>query len=254
MIIDLLGVPWKIDIDVPYIYKFAESEYAKDNPGDTIKSYVKPFPVYMALSLNQWMWNRYVSRAYNTLEQFAYDYGEDGRSELNTVASSHTKTMDITSKPGISYTACEIAGGALRIVFVKGHLGTNTSESLNNLTEVINEADTSSDNLSLDFNARSSIKIEYEPKVGPVKAKFEKILTIPAFELKSNFQHNYAAITAYANNSKPSRTDAFPREWQKRLGRLTLHYFSGFVDAIENKGYGDDEMIQEGFQDAVEKN
>ena len=35
---DLLGVPWKTDIDIPYIYTFAESGYAKDNPGDMVKS------------------------------------------------------------------------------------------------------------------------------------------------------------------------------------------------------------------------
>ena len=188
------------------------------------------------------------------MEQFVYGYGEDGKSELNTVASSHTITMDITSKPGISYTACEIADGALRILFVKGHLGTNISEGLNNLTEAINEAGTSSDNTSLDFNARSSIKIDYEPKVGPVKAKFEKILALPAFELEPNFEHNYAAISEYAKHCKPSRTDEFPHKWQKQLGRLTLDYFSVFVDAMEKKGYGDDEMIQEGFKEAVEKN
>ena len=35
---DLLGVPWKADIDISYIYTFAESGYAKDNPGDMVKS------------------------------------------------------------------------------------------------------------------------------------------------------------------------------------------------------------------------
>jgi len=35
---DLLGVSWKTDIDVAYIFTFAESEYSKTNPGDMIKS------------------------------------------------------------------------------------------------------------------------------------------------------------------------------------------------------------------------
>lgn len=35
---DLLGVSWKTDIDIPYIYTFAESGYAKSTPGDMVKS------------------------------------------------------------------------------------------------------------------------------------------------------------------------------------------------------------------------
>lgn len=37
---DLLGVPWKTDMDIPYIYTFAEGGYAKDNPGEMVKSFV----------------------------------------------------------------------------------------------------------------------------------------------------------------------------------------------------------------------
>ena len=160
--------------------------------------------------------------------------------------------MDVTSKPGITYTGCEIVGGALRILFVKGYLGTNVGDSLDNLSEAVNQAGTSGDDASLDFNARSSIKNDYEPKIDIVKAKFQKILALPTIDLEPNFEHNYAAIAAYTKSGKQSNT--YPCEWQKSLGRFTLDYFSGFVEVMENKGFGDDEMVQEGFKDAVEKN
>ena len=178
--------------------------------------------------------------------------GEDGKSELNTLASSHTIAMDVTSKPGINYTGCEIANGALRILFVKGMLGTNVTDSLEYLSEAVNDAGTSIDDTSLDFNARSGIKNDYEPKISAVQAKFQKILATPTFDIEPNFESNYAAIKAFAKTRKQS--DSIPREWQKSLGRFTLDYFHEFADVMENKGFGDDDMLQEGFKESVEKN
>lgn len=178
--------------------------------------------------------------------------GEDGKSELNTLASSHTITMDVTSKPGINYTGCEIASGVLRILFVKDMLGTNVTDSLEYLSEAVNDAGISIDDASLDFNARSGIKNDYEPKIGAVQAKFQKILATPTFDIEPNFEYNYAAIKAFAKTSKQS--NSYPREWQKSLGRFTLDYFHEFAEVMENKGFGDDDMLQEGFKESVEKN
>lgn len=196
--------------------------------------------------------NRYVSGALASLEQYVKDYGADGKSELNTLASSHTITMDVTSKPGIRYTACEIVGGVLRILFVKDMLGHNISDSLSNLLQAINQAGISSDGASLDFNARSSVKTDYEPKIGAVQARFHTVLATPTFDIEPNFEHNYAALLAYNKNNKSPQFGH--RDWQKKLGQVTLLYFSAFVETMENKGWGDDEMVQEGIKEAVEKN
>lgn len=118
-------------------------------------------------------------------------YGEDGKSETNSVASAHTITVEVTSKSGISYTGCEVSNGILRILFVKTYLGTNVNDSLESLSDAINQAGTSSNDTSLDLNARSSIKIDYEPKIDPVKAKFQRILALHTFEIEPNFEHNY---------------------------------------------------------------
>ncbi len=140
----------------------------------------------------------------------------------------------------------------LRILFTKDYLGTNINDSLDKLSEAVNQAGTSPNDNSLDFNARSGIKNDYDPKVGPVKAKWQKILALDNVDLDPNFEANYAAIAAYTKNGKQSNT--YPQEWQKSLGRFTLEYFSGFIEVMENKGFGDDDMVQEGFKESVERN
>ncbi|KAL8693453.1 MAG: hypothetical protein Q9218_001724 [Villophora microphyllina] len=231
----LLGVPWKVDIDASYIYQYAQSNYSKDNPGDMIKSYVEG--------------------ALNSLEKYADNYSDEGKSELNSLASSHTITMDVTTREDIRYTACEIASGSLRILFVKGDLGTNVTDSLDNLSDAINKAGSTGDNTNMDFNAKSSIRNDYEPKIDRVKAKLQKLFALPVLELEPNFEHNYAAIAAWMSHPKNQKPDSYGhRDWQKRIGEFTYEYFYQFAEVCENKGFGDDEMVQEGIQEAVEKN
>ena len=160
--------------------------------------------------------------------------------------------MDVTTKDDITYTGCDIANGMLRILFTKDYLGTNVNDNLDKLSEAVNQAGTSPDDPSLDFNARSGIKNEYEPKVGPVKAKWQKILALDNIDLDPNFEANYAAIAAYTKNGR--QDNSYPQEWQKSLGRFSLEYFSAFIEVMENRGFGDDEMVQEGFKEAVEQN
>ena len=154
--------------------------------------------------------------------------------------------------PKISYTGCEISGGVLRILFAKDALGSNVSDSLLNLSDAINEAGTSADDTSLNFNARSSIRLDYEPAISAVKGRFERLLSLPVFEIEPNFERNYAALHSYARTNKsgyPLRDD-----WQNSLGEITLEYFTNFVKVMEEKRFGDDELLREGFNEAVEKN
>ena len=186
--------------------------------------------------------------ALSSLERYVDKTGEDGKAELNTLASTHTIAMDVTSKPGITYTGCEIVNGVLRILFVKGCLGTNVNDSLDNLIEAVNEAGTSKDDAILDFNARNGIRNDYEPRSAPSKPSSANT---PTFDIEPNFEQNYAAIKAYTKDGK--KGNSYIRDWQKSLGRFTLEYFEDFVEVMEGKGFGDDEMVQEGFQESVGK-
>ena len=103
----------------------------------------------------------------------------------------------------------------------------------------------------LDFDARSSIQLEYEPKIGEVKARLEKLLALPVLTLTPNFESNFAAITKHAQGGDASNLQ---REWRNRVGSVTLAYFEGLAHQLDYAGFGKDDMLQEGFQDAVEKN
>lgn len=164
-------------------------------------------------------------------------------------------TLEQTQNPKISYSGCGISGGMFRLLFTGEYLGSNLSSICNELATAINEAGKSSSpdgGAALDFNAKSDIKKNYEPAIGEVKAKLQSVLGLPMLELHPNFERNFAAVTAYDVSGKKSTI--FPREWQKRFGRSTLEYFKYLVDQLERQGFAKDEMLQEGYQEVVDKN
>lgn len=164
-------------------------------------------------------------------------------------------TLEQTKNPKISYSGCEVSGGLFRLAFTGEYLGTNLSSICNELATAVNEAGKSSSpdgGAALDFDAKSGIKKDYEPAIGNVKTKLQSVLGLPMLELHPNFERNFAAIAAYEVSGKKSTI--FPREWQKRLGMSTLEYFKYLVDQLESQGFAKDEMLQEGYQEVVDKN
>ncbi|KAK4695767.1 hypothetical protein P7C71_g2048, partial [Lecanoromycetidae sp. Uapishka_2] len=217
----VLGVPWKTSIDPGYIYTFAKSRYTKDQPGHMLHENV----------------------------------GEDGKNELNNLASAHILTIEPDEKGKISYCGSEISGGWFRILFNKEYLGSNMRDSTAELGKTINEAGiatSGSGGAALDFNAKQAIKKDYEPGIGAIEARIAKAIAAPVITLHPNFEANFAKIAAYTATGKQSTI--FPREWQKNIGNNTLAYFRGLADKLEENGFSNDEMLQEGFKDAVEKN
>lgn len=164
-------------------------------------------------------------------------------------------TLGQTSNPKISYSGVEIIGSMLRLCFSGNYLGSNLSSVCAELATAVNNAGVSSNpegGAGLDFDAKVDIKKNYDPAIGNVKAKIQSILGLPMLELHPNFERNFAAISAYATSGKKSTM--FPREWQKQIGRSTLRYFECLVDALEGQGFAKDDMLQEGYQDAADKN
>ena len=54
-------------------------------------------------------------------------------------------------------------------------------------------------------------------------------------------------LTFPAYTASVEHSTSFPREWQKRLGRSTLKYFEGLIEALEKQGFAKDDMLQEGY-------
>lgn len=164
-------------------------------------------------------------------------------------------TLEQSTNPKISYSGCEISGGMFRLLFSGNYIGSNLSSICNELATAVNNAGVAANpegGAALDFDAKSGIKKNYEPKIGSVKAKLQSILGLPMLEIHPNFERNFAAITAYTTSGKKSTT--FPREWQKAFGTETLRYFELLVPTLEEQGFEKDDMLQEGFQETVDKN
>lgn len=178
-------------------------------------------------------------------------------SELNGLCSAHILTIQPATNPKISHCGSEISDGQLRIVFKKGQLGTNIRDSMSELATTINGAGVAANGGSgggaaLDFNAKNGIRNDYEPEIGAVEARIMSALATPVTTLHPNFESNFAKIAAYTATGK--QNTMFPREWQKHLGRSTLSYFNAFAAQLEGLGFPNDDMLQEGFKDVVEKN
>jgi hypothetical protein len=68
---------------------------------------------------------------------------------------------------------------------------------------------------------------------------------MPDIKLNGNFEHN---ATELAKLDKDVHY-----QWDKKIGQTTLAYFEGVAKAIERLGFKGDDMLQEGFQEGVEK-
>lgn len=175
---------------------------------------------------------------------------------MNELAFNHTIVLEPKDEQTGDYSY-DIRNGSLRILFSKQYLGYNlSSEPRKDIATAVNNAGIASSSGSgsgptIDFDARSSIRFEYEPQVGEVKEKIEKLLALPVLTLTPNFEHNFAAL---AKHAQAASSNDLIRDWQKRIGSVTLSYFEGLAGQLEHAGFGKDEMLQEGLQEAVEKN
>lgn len=217
---EMLGVPWKIEIDGAAMYRAS----SHGQPGCMLKQYLEA--------------------TVHNLKEFVDKFGANGKQELDAVASAHIITMEETDNTAIPYCGCDVYQGKLRILFRKGCFATNIKQATycDKLQEALNMAGEA--DAPLNFNARSGIKADYEPKIGIVKERLEAIIGIQGLSVRPNFEANYAAL-----DGKPGQA----RDWQKLLGRYTLLYFQGLVDNLTLAGFEKDDMLQEGLQEVMEK-
>ena len=194
---------------------------------------------------------RYIERAIVRIDEFIQKYGDDGKVELNNLASKHVITLAPTERD-IGYTGCDISDGLLRLLFTKGNLGVNIDQACEDLAGAISDAGVatnSGDESVLTFHAKNSIRADYDPRIDKLTARCQKIFALPVLELTPNFETNFAKLATY----RPENY-GFPSNWQQSFGRYCFEYFEGFASAIEELGFAKDEMLQEGFKEAVEKN
>ena len=161
-------------------------------------------------------------------------------------------TLQQTTNPKVSYSGCEVSGGMLRLLFNEKNIGTNISSVCNGLSAAVNDAGVAAapeGAATLDFDAKAGIKKDYDPKIGGIKAAIQSVLGLPMLEIYPNFERNFAAISAWIAAGHRGE-----REWQRTMGAETLRYFDCLADTLKDQGFAKDEMLQEGFQESVDKN
>jgi hypothetical protein len=230
---EITGENWKIEINPNAVYPYAEEDYPKTRLGSCLKGYLEG--------------------AVYKLKYFLEQYGEDGKRELNEVAFAHTIGLEADErdkKKVCNYTAVVIKDGVLTLLFNPKKLGTNTGDSLDYLLDALNEAsqvpaDKADASTVLSSGTRLGISKDYTPHIEEVEEKIREITGNEKFILDPNFEEVYTAIRPVASKERD--------DWERRMGATTLEYLKGAIYKMEYLKIGTDDMLQEGFNEAVDK-
>ncbi|KAH6695269.1 hypothetical protein F5X68DRAFT_257950 [Plectosphaerella plurivora] len=226
---DLLGETWTIDINPNAIWPYHNDGYAKESVGSCIKSYVEG-----AI----WQIKYQVERYPHLVE------------EINTIASAHVMGMDVEDEEPkrFSYSSVGIQDGKFMLIFRPDALGSNISYAAqeDQLFPALNAVPSST---PLSFLARHSIKTEYDAKIDAVQKSIAAQIGKPDVKLVPNFEEAFATLKAAAAVKGSEVRD----DWEKQLGYLVEQYFEGLDWQLKNIKIETDDLVQEGFNEAVEK-
>ncbi|KAK0624822.1 hypothetical protein B0T17DRAFT_590633 [Bombardia bombarda] len=231
---DLLGETWTIDIAPNAIWPYHNDGYAKESLGSCIKSYVEG--------------------ALYQLKYLTERYGDALKTEVNTICHAHILTLDLeeTTPPRFSYGGCDVSDGKLRVLFLETYLGTNIDYCCQEETlfKALNDAP-HPNNAPLSFVARNGIRTDYDAKIAETKHTIAELLGKGDDEitLDANFEDTFAKLEA-ASKVKGS---GLREDWQGNLGSFAIKYFDGLAYQMKYLKVGEDEMVQEGFLDVVDK-
>jgi hypothetical protein len=180
-------------------------------------------------------------------------YGDEFKAEINAICHAHVLTMDLeeTTPPRFTYCGCDVLDGKLRLLFVESYLGTNIDYCCQEdaLLPALNAAPSDK---PLSFTVRTGIRSDYDPKIGAVHHEIATLLgkTDDEIKLNPNFEDTFAKLSVASKVKNTELRD----DWQTNLGSFTLKYFEAVAYQMKYLQVGEDELIQEGFLEAVDKN
>lgn len=178
------------------------------------------------------------------LKRFVDTFGEDGKGEMNSVCSKHQIIFAPQDTTKFSYGGFEVKDGALRLVFAENKLGTNVSDVSAEFAKALKDAPAAPGASAFNIDARNSVREKYDPNVEEVRSSIAALVNVPNLKLNPNFEHNANMLAKTPNQNSG---------WDKQIGAATLAYFSGVEGQIKRAGFKDDDMLQEGFQEAIDK-
>ncbi|KAJ4159795.1 uncharacterized protein LMH87_007737 [Akanthomyces muscarius] len=216
---EILGQTWTVDIDPKNIYPYgADGSWAKESTGAMIAEYVRC--------------------AVNGLRRYIDKHGDDGKQEINQVASAHNLVMDIDVDNKISYCGAGItSSGQLAILWQEGNLASNIDDVFNEkkITTALNEVPSE----GMGYETRLDIKKNYEADIGEVNTQINTILK-KDYTLEPGFEAAYAKLSGTKANFK------------ENLGSFVYYYYNALAKALVRHKFDADDMLQEGFNEAVE--
>jgi hypothetical protein len=196
----------------------------------------------------------YFEGAISRIDYAVQSTGEETKNEINSICSAHIITLDVDDSKQFDYCSCEVSSdGKLRILFTPESMGTNIDYACqeSNLFPALNNAppaDATADQ-KLSFVARNGIRQEWDAKIEEVRKRVADMSGKPDFVFDPNFDETFAKLAAASKEKNSSvRID-----WQQNLGSFTRSYFEGLAWSMGNMQVGDDELVQEGFNDGVDK-
>lgn len=147
-----------------------------------------------------------------------------------------------------SYSSVGVQYGKLMLLFRPDALGSNISYAVqeDQLFPALNAVPSDA---PLSFLARHSIKTEYDAKIGAVQKSIAAQIGKPDVKLVPNFEEAFATLKAAAAVKGSEVRD----DWEKQLGYLVEQYFEGLDWQLKNIKVGSDDLVQEGFNEAVDK-
>lgn len=225
---DVLSEPWKIDISLHQVYAYAQDGYALEAPGSMISAYIDGV-LYQ-------------------LDRFIAIHGDEGKKELNTIASARTITMDLDEYKKFSYCGCQVSPtGCLVILFGEGYLGTNIDYacSVENLENALNEAPgtASVSSRPMSFIARAAIRNDWDAEAGAIKEALRGILKRD-IAVEPRLEQAFEKLNA---------AEDAPDMWQRNLAVYVKLYFEGLLSYLECHKFGKDDLLYEGFNETIDK-
>jgi hypothetical protein len=147
---------------------------------------------------------------------------------------------------------CDIVDGQLRVLFAKSRIGLNIYDAVEagKLLKALNEAPPAADcDSELTLLARTSIRQDWDPEIEATRKEAADLLERPDFKFEPNWVENFKMLKAEAAKKRTELRD----DWERSIGYWTRHYFEEFVRMLREQKFGEDDMLKDGFNEAVEK-
>ena len=197
--------------------------------------------------------SRYFDSNIRRIKEFLDYHDEETLAEINAICHAHVLALDVDEDKRWSYCGGDVVDGKLRILFEPTYLGTNIGQALERdvLMEAINKAeDPKREESGLSFKARLSKRTDYDARIEEIRSKIGEALAKPDIKLTPNLEDTFAKLQA---ESQVKGTSLDAKYWESQVPDWTRGYFDGFLSQLKWQKFDEDDMLQEGFNEAVDK-